>query len=78
MQNFTSSDARFVFEGNINRVYQDMLKRLKPHGSREGTDTGPKATERLRSSIYSRQTQTPHMRSTLQMPSLIHGFRDFL
>ena len=43
MQNFTSSDARFVFEGNINRVYQDMLKRLKPHGSREGTDTGPES-----------------------------------
>ena len=41
MKNVTSCEERYEFTPNMQRVFDDMKKRLKPHGWREGTNTGP-------------------------------------
>lgn len=41
MKNVTSCEDKFVFCDHLQKVYDDMEARIKPHGVREGTYTGP-------------------------------------
>ena len=41
MKNVTSPNERYSFSPNMRRVYDDLKARVKPHNSREGTNTGP-------------------------------------
>ena len=41
MQNYRSTDTHYAFSARLERVYGDMLRRLKPNRHREDTLTGP-------------------------------------
>lgn len=41
MKNVTSSEAKYAFSSNMQRVFDDLKARVRTHGSREGTCTGP-------------------------------------